>query len=507
MHRSTEKRSVRIWGFVLAVAMMATAGTLIGSCVFDTKTSFCEQFGLRCKEGQECAANQAVCVDVGGCGNGFKDPGEVCDDGNIVDGEMGDNGVLIVDQCSHDCKSTQVCGNEIQDRGEDCDHGDLNGTPDNACDSNCHLVSMVCGNGMIDKDKGEQCDPGDTDSTTCNSHQADQIKMGLGCQISKCNDGYTNVAAGETCDSAGTDTAQCVGQTCKISICGDSYVNAAAGEDCETKSDTSTCNGSAAGLVSCHSAKCGDGYLNKKAIPGGQSSVEACDPPGGIDTMACNGNNNGQDGPGSCQFPKCGDGYANSATGEQCDLGGSDSPTCNGNSMAAKNANVQCKLAQCGDGYQNNMAGEECETTVDGAMCNGPGAGNVSCHVSKCGDGHTNMAAMEDCDNGSMDTMTCNGASTGSANVNCKLPTCGDTYQNSMAGEGCDKGNTDTSLCNGSNAGSASCQIPTCGDGHVNTHFQPLLALRNEECDPGAAGVPGVPCSDPKKACMNCNCM
>ncbi len=45
------------------------------------------------------------------CGDGTRDPGEVCDDGNTVGG----------DGCSANCASTEVCGNGITDPGEECD--------------------------------------------------------------------------------------------------------------------------------------------------------------------------------------------------------------------------------------------------------------------------------------------------------------------------------------------------------------------------------------------------
>lgn len=54
------------------------------------------------------------------CGDGKKDPGEVCDDGNRVSG----------DGCSANCKSLEVCGNGITDLGEECDG-------ESWCDAQC----------------------------------------------------------------------------------------------------------------------------------------------------------------------------------------------------------------------------------------------------------------------------------------------------------------------------------------------------------------------------------
>ena len=83
------------------------------------------------------------------CGNARIDPGEVCDDGNTVDG----------DGCSHDCKSNETCGNRIADVeiGEVCDDG--NTVDGDGCSANCKS-NETCGNGIVDRAIGEQCDDG-----------------------------------------------------------------------------------------------------------------------------------------------------------------------------------------------------------------------------------------------------------------------------------------------------------------------------------------------------------
>ncbi|HEX2688820.1 MAG TPA: hypothetical protein VHN14_19490 [Kofleriaceae bacterium] len=181
----------------LLVIMTIAVGSVTESCFLGTKTHFCERFGLICGPGQECAANQAVCIAIDGCGNGVVDKGEVCDDGNIVNGEINGAGVFVLDQCSHDCQSNQTCGNGILDPGEDCDHGQLNGMPDDACDTSCHAIDYLCGNGIVDQDENEQCDPGSTDSATCNGANAGSRQ----CRFAICGDGYTNRSAGEECES------------------------------------------------------------------------------------------------------------------------------------------------------------------------------------------------------------------------------------------------------------------------------------------------------------------
>jgi hypothetical protein len=277
MHRPRRKHSIRVLGGALVVGMTIAAGIASQSCFLGIKANFCERFDVICKPGQECAANQAVCIDIGGCGDGIVDPakGEVCDDGNIVDGETDGSGVFVPDGCSHDCKSDQTCGNRILDKGEECDLGSDNGSPTSTCDIECHLVSRVCGNGQVDQDVGEECDPGPMDSAGCNSGMAGRFA----CKAARCGDGYTNMAAGERCDTGGVDTAQCNGRLCTLPTCGDQYVNLVAGEECDSGSaDTWICNGNQAGSASCRGSRCGDGHINVAAGEQCEKSTDCVSP-------------------------------------------------------------------------------------------------------------------------------------------------------------------------------------------------------------------------------------
>ncbi len=126
---------------------------------------------------------------AGVCGDGVVF-GEVCDDGNTVNG----------DGCNSNCTLT-ACGNGIVSTGEVCDDGNL--TDGDGCDSNCS--STACGNGVVTA--GEVCD----DGNTVNGDGCD-----VNCTVSACGNGIVspgeacddgNVTEGDGCDSNCTLTA------------------------------------------------------------------------------------------------------------------------------------------------------------------------------------------------------------------------------------------------------------------------------------------------------------
>ncbi len=76
------------------------------------------------------------------CGNGVLDPGETCDDGNLVDG----------DGCDSNCTPTG-CGNGIVTTGEACDDG--NAVPGDGCEPDCTLSPplLLTGQSLLVKDR------------------------------------------------------------------------------------------------------------------------------------------------------------------------------------------------------------------------------------------------------------------------------------------------------------------------------------------------------------------
>src|SRR5689334_1793571 len=139
----------------LGLLCLSVAAAAIAACANPPSASMCEANGLICGVGTHCAAAQPICLsDFNLCGNAHMDDGEVCDDGNNIDG----------DGCSHDCKSNEKCGNGTLDqpikdsaghvvasdaRNEDCDTP-LAMDPKSGlfCSAVCKFEK--CGNGVID---------------------------------------------------------------------------------------------------------------------------------------------------------------------------------------------------------------------------------------------------------------------------------------------------------------------------------------------------------------------
>ncbi|MDC0666683.1 DUF4215 domain-containing protein [Nannocystis radixulma] len=152
------------------------------------------------------------------CGNGAKEDGEACDDGNILD----------TDACTSDCKDA-ICGDGIVLAGEEqCDDGPDNG-PGKPCSAKCEL--SACGDG--DLGPGETCDDGnDIDTDECTN----------ACEPATCGDGSL-WAAEEDCDDGNDiDTDACT-NACEDARCGDQIIWAGQ-EECDDGNmvDTDNCS-------------------------------------------------------------------------------------------------------------------------------------------------------------------------------------------------------------------------------------------------------------------------
>jgi cysteine-rich repeat protein len=159
------------YSLLLSIALAACAGQPDAT---ECKT------GITCPEGTKCAAAQDVCIN-NDCGDGIVQSNELCDDGNILDGdgcaancasrelcgdgtlnaaagELCDDGNTIGgDGCADDCRSVEICGNGVRDVNEACDDG--NTVPGDGCSGNCKSTE-ICGNSIVDIN--EKCDDGAT---------------------------------------------------------------------------------------------------------------------------------------------------------------------------------------------------------------------------------------------------------------------------------------------------------------------------------------------------------
>ena len=492
--------------YFLRFVFLAGALTALAGCPQEPASKICPGTGILCPEEMYCGAVQPICLTTA-CGNGLVDPGEECDDGNVLGGDTcsticrregcgnnvldpdevcDDGNATAGDGCSPNCMSKEICGNGIEDVGEVCDDGNAansdgcSGTPimvNNETSPGPCTSTEVCGNGIKDIQTGEVCDDGNTMSGDgCNSDCRSGEGCGNGivdpgeqcddgnasdadlclnsCKISKCGDGIVSTARGETCDASTTgvpvETATC-NLDCTIHVCGDGKVNQTAMEQCDNgvgnNGDTRNCT------AVCALNVCGDGKVDGQ-IPG----VEQCD----------DGNQNNTDGcSNSCQLASCGNSTVD--TGEMCDDG----------NMDGTDACVMCRNAVCGDGQIRTGV----ETCDDGNLMNGDGCSST-CRPEGCGNG--TLDPGEECDDG-------NAVNTDSCVQGCKIALCGDTFirtgveqcddgnvvngdgcSNLCRPEGCGNGQLDPGeACDDGNmmsgdGCSSSCTFESCGDGIVN---------------------------------------
>ena len=158
-------------------------------------------FGMACIDVRDCAA----IADAGGdggcvippkaavCGDGVIDPGEACDDSNMMGG----------DGCALDCKAIEanfVCP-----------------TPGAKC-----VSTMICGDGILQGT--EQCDDGNTDvppkavdgcTSTCTLVPGWVCPLpGAACGAAKCGDGFK--AGTEECDDGANVDGDGCSATCRL---------------------------------------------------------------------------------------------------------------------------------------------------------------------------------------------------------------------------------------------------------------------------------------------------
>jgi MYXO-CTERM domain-containing protein len=361
------------------------------------------------------------------CGDGTRDPGEGCDDGNNIDG----------DTCSPTCIPL-LCGDGIVAGTEECDLGDPPaGGNDNggACLLSCR--NATCGDGFI-RAGVEVCDPAIgpgapgyralCDPTSCARY---------------CGDGTLD--PGEACDDGGNAPGDGCNAACVVEFCGDGIVNDV-DEGCD---DGANGDDRDACLDTCVPASCGDGFRRADITDPAHPDYEVCDP-GITDTedpdfrVACQ--------PGCAGF--CGDGRGD--PGEGCD---------DGNNVSGDGCDATCAVEFCGDGVVNDNADPDApnELCDDGADGDPSDDCTDDCRPTFCGDGvvRRDLPVGDDgaevCDPGILD------AGNPAYRLRCSIACdyyCGDGVTNE--GEACDDANdVPGDGCN------ANCEVELCGNGIV----------------------------------------
>ncbi len=467
------------------------AGIALAACANQPTSHVCAS-GIICPDPLQCAAVQQVCIS-NLCGNGIVDPGEVCDDGNIMNG----------DGCASDCKSQEKCGDGVvnTEAGEVCDDG--NTVSGDGCSADCKS-NETCGNGIVDTAVGEVCDDGNTkdgkcdDGTGCNTNtdcttgKCSPDGCSANCKSNEtCGNGIVDL--GEVCDDGNTVSGDSCESDCQSGTgCGNGVIDP--GEECDdgNQDDNDDCHTAGSIAGGCKINICGDGVKDTD----GASHHEDCDPGSGgvpLETTNCNLD---------CTTAVCGDSKINKTRGEQCDNGGSNSDnadctsTCqvnvcgddlpdtigpnhiegcdlgvavNGTSSVIGSCDVTCNIVGCGNGIVD--PGEQCDLGSDnmGHSLNTTTSHCPNCKLPFCGDTFTETG-VESCDPGAV------GVDSAGCNRNCTTPSCGDGILNTLAGEQCDDGNAiATDSCVSSSTTPSSCTIAVCGDGHIEAGI--------EQCD------------------------
>jgi len=433
--------------------------------------------GRVCPVGTVCAAAQDVCI-ANGCGDSVEDTGEVCDDGNVRDGDgcsadcesleecgndivdsaagevCDDNNTVDGDGCSGDCLSSELCGNTITDTaaGEVCDDG--NTDSEDGCRNDC-ISDETCGNGETDTAVGEACDDGNTlDGDAC----ASDCSAGEGC-------GNDFINVGEICDDGNQeDDDGCSANCLSDETCGNDIIDFAAGEVCDGGNDDSG-DGCRSDCKS--DETCGNDELD--ADPGVDPVPEQCDDGGTVDGNGCSS---------LCQLEVCGNDVLDSEFGETCDDGNtSDGPCVDDPTNPA--CDDDCSVTACPTGFFcSDITG----------LCNGLDTCSSDC-LSGNGCGNGTRDATEECDDGDVDYEDDCIVGVLGEPVRCEIARCGDGFV--------DEEGSSTEDCDGEGVGSVAgdvgqtaacdidCTVPECGDGVTNNEFDtdPGIPEVFEQCD------------------------
>ncbi|MEM9194711.1 MAG: DUF4215 domain-containing protein [Myxococcota bacterium] len=407
-----------------------------------------------------CAACGRSTLGTSVCGDGTRDFGEECDDGNLVPG----------DGCNTICRvePADTCGDGVLQAGEECDDG--NSFAGDGCDPFCRSEVGVCGNGVLEG--AEECDDGNVEPV--DGCDAD-------CLIeSNCGNGISE--PGEECDDGNFTSMDGCDPFCRIEppmTCGNGILEM--GEECDD-GNRQPFDGCDEFCVVEPPGRCGDGRLNvgEECDDGNFVPGDGCDPFCRFEPPQFCGNGileppeecddgNFMDGDGCdfrCRFeapPTCGNGLLD--VGEECD---------DGNTRPGDGCDDRCLLEAmpvCGNFILE--VGEECD---DGNLMPLDGCDEFCRREAPPRCGNAALDPGEECDDGNLvDGDGCDRF--------CQLermPVCGNGAVE--AGEECDDGN----VIPGDGCDDL-CRVelpPVCGDGMLDP---------GEECDDNNV-VPGDGC-------------
>ncbi|MBU1239093.1 DUF4215 domain-containing protein [Myxococcota bacterium] len=199
------------------------------------------------------------------CDDDSSQPGSVCGNGILEDGEQCDDGnTLGSDGCSTNCfLEGLICGDGIVSISEECDDG--NNFDGDGCSATCTNETAYCGDGVVNGT--EQCDDGnnvsdDGCSATC-MNEGPYCGDGVVNGTEQCDDG--NNVSGDGC------SATCMNET---TYCGDGVVNGT--EQCDDGNNVSG-DGCSATCMN-EGTSCGDGTVDfgEECDDGNNISGDGC---------------------------------------------------------------------------------------------------------------------------------------------------------------------------------------------------------------------------------------
>jgi cysteine-rich repeat protein len=389
------------------------------------------------------------------CGDGVVTPPELCDDGNMINGDGCQN------DCSFSCTKGTSQGDAKCDDKDPCNgvetcndnHACVSGKapdPGTSCGTgkvckNGACGDITCGDGFVDP--GEDCDDGNIDPADgCNNCKF-TCTADADCKPADPCAGTGVCAANHTCSTKNplADGAACPGGTCKagactVPSCGNGTVEAGEqcddgnlvnGDGCNTDCKFSCANPATdcPAPLPCNKAVCTAAKTCSTAPDAAQNGA-ACGA-----GLTCNN--------GAClgAGAVCGNGVIEA--GEDCDFGAANGPgtgcesickfSCTKSPDSCPDQNACNGAEACADVVVNGQTGQKCSAGSALPACSSCGAGlcaSGTCVAGKCGDGCVDMASGETCD--PPNASDCDAA--------CHIHVCGNGTRES--GEQCDDGNT-----------------------------------------------------------------